>query len=131
MLLVAGIAYADPPLSIPRAERAPRYDAERDRVTAAAVGAPGAAGRMSAARMEARRTAVEHAAAAVHRWADDAMARVRLRPRHAARVHASIDDAAEVLGYRPLVDGGAVALLQVPGAALRGAHQGRGLPWTR
>ncbi len=101
-------------------------------VRAAAVGAPDERiGRFDPRRASARRAGRARAVAAIHAWADDALAARRADPRLAQAAHAAIDESARVAGTRPLVDGGAVVLVEVPLAALREACPVEGTPWAR
>lgn len=98
---------------------------------AAAVGVPDPRiGRFDAARASARTEGRARAVAALHAFADDALARVRATPQEATRVHGAIDREAAVSGVRPLVDAGAVVVVRVPVAALRAACAREGLPWS-
>lgn len=102
-----------------------------DVVRAAAIGVPDARiGRFAARRDSARTAAQRRAVDAIHAWADDALARVRAHPREAAAVHEAIDRDARVGGVRPLVDGGAVVVVEVPVATFRDACASGGLPWV-
>jgi hypothetical protein len=117
-------------LTLPWTDVAPAIDAEV--VRAAAVGSPDARiGRFEPRRASARHSGRLRAIAAIHAWADDALARVRADPRIAQAVHTAIDASARVEGVRPLVDGGAVVVVTVPLEALRTACRVRGVPWAR
>ena len=124
------VAGAQPaPMRVPWTDVAPARDGEV--VRAAAVGIPDARiGRFAARRDSARTAARRRAIEAVHAWADDALAQVRAHPRQAAAVHQAIDRDARVSGARPLVDGGAVVVVEISVAALRGACGTGGLPWV-
>lgn len=102
-----------------------------DVLSAAAVGTPDErVGRYDARRASARTRGRQRAITAIHRWVDDALARVLAPPLEAAAVHAAIDRGARVARVRPLVDASAVVVVEVPVAALRGACAREGLPWT-
>ncbi|HJL16157.1 MAG TPA: hypothetical protein RMH99_10895 [Sandaracinaceae bacterium LLY-WYZ-13_1] len=114
--------------ALPWTDRPPRVD--DGTVRAAAVGMPDERiGRFAARRASARTDGRERAMAALHAWADDALARVRATPREAQRVHAALERAAAVEAVRPLVDAGAVVVVRVPTSALRAACDREGLPW--
>jgi hypothetical protein len=118
---------------VPFSDRAPAWDAARDVVTVAAVGVPDARiERLAPARLSGRRRALERAKAAVHGWADEALAGVQARPELAARIHGAVDAHASVVATRPLVEGGAVVLVELDGAELRSAAaELTGVPWAR
>jgi len=103
-----------------------------DVVRAAAVGAPDERiGRFDPRRASARRAGRARAVAAIHAWADDALAARRADPRCAEAAHRAIDARAREAGVRPLVDAGAVVVVEVPLAALREACPLEGAPWAR
>ena len=137
-LAVAGVVAvalptrAVPPSEMPWADTGPRYLAEQDVVRSAAVGAPDPRlGRLSAVELRARYEGERRARAAIHRWVDDAMAEARVMPWSASGVHRAIEGEASVAGIRPMVDGGAVVLVEVPAEALRAAADVEGAPWQR
>jgi len=100
-------------------------------VRAASVGAADARiGRFSARRASARGEARERARRAVHGWVDDALAHVHADPRQATAAHEAVDANLRVVGVRPLVDGGAVVMVEVDIARLRAACAEEGLPWV-
>ncbi|MGF1466327.1 MAG: hypothetical protein ACFCGT_09345 [Sandaracinaceae bacterium] len=117
------------PFRLPWTGAAPRIEGRT--LTAAAVGLPDARiGRFAARRDAARDDGRRRALAAIHRFVDDALAAALASPRTAARVHAAVARAAEVVGVRPLVDGGAVVVVAVPLEALRRASGDLpGVPW--
>lgn len=131
--LVAAPAFAqDVPrqLDLPWTDVAPAV--REDAVRAAAVGAPDERiGRFDPRRASARRAGRARAVAAIHAWADDVLAARRADPRRAEAAHAAIDAHARVSAVRPLVDGAAVVIVEVPLAALRDACPIEGAPWTR
>lgn len=121
------------PFDVPRSDRAPRIETLGGQpwVTAAAVGRPDPRlSRMGAMRRTARRQAEERARGALHRWVDDALARVLAQPPVATAAHRAVAEAGRVLGVRPLVDAGAVIVVGVPVAALRRAAPLEGVPWA-
>lgn len=129
---IASPSRAVPPSEVPWSDSEPRYLPEADVVRAAALGAPDPRlGRLSAVKLRARREGERRARAAVHRWADDAMAEARVLPWIADDVHAIIEERSRVAGLRPLVDGGAVVLVELQGDALRSAARFEGAPWDR
>ena len=137
MMLVVGASGSVAAQSLPAAfevpwtDVAPAIDAN-DRVVAAGLGLPDERlGRLSARRAAARSRGEERAEAAIHAWADDALARVSASPTIAAEVHRVIGARAEVTRVRALADGGAVVEVAVPLAALREVVNERGLPWSR
>ena len=129
-LLLPALAAAQPPeMRLPWTDVAPTRAG--DVVRTAAVGAAdGRIGSFTARRAAAREAARRRAIAALHAWVDDALARVRAHPRDATRVHDAVDAAAEVRGVRPLSDGGAVVVVEVPVQALRDGCDEEGLPWV-
>jgi hypothetical protein len=129
--LVAPVALAQVPAAfeLPWTDVAPAVADGHAR--AAAVGVPDPRiGRFDAARASARTDGRARAVAALHAFADDALARVRATPQEATRVHGAIDREAAVSGVRPLVDAGAVVVVRVPVAVLRAACAREGLPWS-
>ncbi|UJR87063.1 hypothetical protein [Sandaracinus amylolyticus] len=135
-MLMVGASASAAAQSLPAAFEAPWSDVAPaiadDRVVAAGLGLPDERlGRLSARRAAARSRGEERAKAAIHAWADDALARVSAAPTVAAEVHRVIDARAEVTRVRALADGGAVVEVAVPLAALREVSSERGLPWSR
>lgn len=131
LLSATAPASAVPPFEVPWTDRAPRVEPEVGAVRVAALGAPDERlGRFSAAKRSARHAAEERARDALHRWADEALARARACPWMADRVHAVINEAMVVVGIRPLVDGSAVVLVDVPVTVLRDAATLDGVPWA-
>lgn len=124
---------AGAPLFGPYANRRGQWDPSRDAIVAAAGAPPERrTGRIDARRLFAERRARDAALAALHRFADDAMAAARVLPAVANAVHRAIDRRANVRTIRRLSDGGAVVELEVSGRALRRASGERGsLPWQR
>ncbi len=117
-----------PPMEVPWVD----VPAARDGavIRSAAVGVADARiGRFSARRASARTEARRRALEALHAWADDALAAARADPREATAVHAAIERDAAVAGVRPLVDGGAVVVVEVGVEGLRRACALEGLPW--
>ncbi len=130
--LWASAGSAVPPFEVPFDDRPPRLHRAPAVVRTAALGAPDERlGRFGAARRSARFAAEARARAALHAWVDDALAAARACPWEADRVHAAVEEAATVVGVRPLVDGGAVVLVDVPVAALVEAAAPEGVPWAR
>lgn len=130
--LTAAPASAVPTAELPWTDRTPRFSREADAVRCAAVGAPDARlGRLSAVELRARYEGERRARAAIHRWADDAMADAKVMPWTAADVHRVVDEGTRVVGVRPMVDGGAVVMVEVAGEGLRGAASFEGAPWLR
>lgn len=82
----------------------------------------------NARRRSARVRAEDRARAALHRWADDALARAGASPLVAQAVHSILDEAS-VRAVRPLADGSAVVVLSVSRARLRLVASLEGLPW--
>lgn len=114
---------------MPWSEAPPEVRGEE--IVAVAIGEADARfGRLSARRAASRRAAEARARAAIHRWADDALAAIAASPRTAARVHRAIDAGARARGIRPLADGSAVVEVVLPVAALREVAAARGLPWA-
>ncbi|MBX3275915.1 MAG: hypothetical protein KF729_37005 [Sandaracinaceae bacterium] len=130
LALAPGSARAQPPeMQVPWADVAPARAG--DVIQTAALGVPDErigsfVARRAAARDAARRRAME----ALHAYADAALAAVRAHPREASAVHEAIGRAARVAGVRPLSDGGAVVVVEVPVGALRTACGRAGLPWV-
>ncbi len=134
--LVLGLAAPALAQELPRELDLPWSDvapAVRDgALRAAAVGAPDERiGRFDPRRASARRAGRARALAAIHAFADDALAARRADPRCAQAAHAAIDASARVAAVRPLVDGAAVVVVEVPLESLRAACAPRGAPWAR
>lgn len=132
ILLAASTGAADtvPLFDVPLMDRAPEVLPKERVVRTAAVGAHDPRlSTLSAQRMHAREVAHRRALSALHAWADAALGATRACPREAARVHRALDGAARVVGRRPLLDGNAVVLVDVPLEALRQAAPAGGLPW--
>jgi hypothetical protein len=81
----------------------------------------------AAARDQAERRGRER----LHRFVDDALARVWARPQAAAAAHEVIDARVEVDGTRPLADGGAVVQLSIAVSELVAVAPLEGAPWGR
>ena len=133
--LVAAWAPTSPLVAQPAEMRLPFGDVAPARhgevLSAAALGVPDErVGRFAARRASARVAGRRRALAALHAFADDALAAARATAMEAAAVHAAIDAGARVAGVRPLVDGGAVVVVEVPVSALRAACARGGLPWV-
>ncbi|HEY8429708.1 MAG TPA: hypothetical protein VIL20_15090 [Sandaracinaceae bacterium] len=119
-----------PELDLPWTDVAPAVQGSV--VRAAAVGVPDERiGRFEPRRASARRAGRARAIAAIHAWADDALAALRADVRCAEAAHRAIDARAQQVGVRPLVDAGAVVVVEVPLAALREACPLEGAPWAR
>lgn len=102
-----------------------------DRIVAAAVGeGDPRLGHLSARRAASRRAGEAAARAALHRWADDALAAIHAAPRVATRTHRAIDEHARVDRIRPLSDGSAVVQVTLEVSALRDAAPMPRLPWS-
>lgn len=100
-------------------------------VRASAVGEPDPRiTRLSARRLSARRRGEGRARASIHRWADDALAAARASAMTADAVHRAIDEAAVVVGRRPLVAGETVVVVDMPLEDLRRAARVPGAPWA-
>lgn len=122
------------PFAMPWSDRPPRLEqrGERTWLTTAALGRPeGKARRLSVMRETARESGEQRARDALHRWVDDALARVWARPPIATAVHRVLREEARVLGVRPLVEGAAVVLMGVPVSHLREAAPVEDVPWAR
>lgn len=131
--LAPAVALAQP--ATPRAFELPWTDVaprvEGTHVRAAAVASPDPRiGRFAPRRASARSAGRARALAALHAWADAALAPVRADAREAQAIHDAIDREARVEGVRPLADGGAVVVVAVPLEALREASAVRGTPWS-
>lgn len=121
------------PFDMPWTDRAPevRQTGAGRWLSAAALGRPDPrVDRLSVRRRSARREGEKRAREALHRWVDDAMARVRARPPQAAAVHRAVARRSVVLGVRPLVEGAAVVMVGLPLQALRSAAELKGVPWA-
>ncbi|MFW6197444.1 MAG: hypothetical protein ACOC5B_01135 [Myxococcota bacterium] len=122
------------PFAMPWGDRPPRLEerGERRWLTTAALGRPEEkARRLSVMRETARQSGEQRARDALHRWVDDALARVWARPHVATAAHRVIRQKARVLGVRPLVEGAAVVLMGVPVPSLREAAPVEDVPWAR
>jgi len=86
-------------------------------------------GDWSARRLSARRRGKARALEALHRYVDDALARVHAAPTVARRVHRLVDREAEVAALRPLADGAAILRVTLARSALRSVASREGLPW--
>lgn len=136
LLALAGSARAqsDVPrtFELPWTDVAPLVDARAGVVRTAAIAAPDMRiGRFAPRRAFARRSARSRALEALHAWLDRTLGPLRADPRAAQAAHEAIDESARVEGVRPLVDGGAVAVVVVPLSALREACAVEGAPWMR
>ncbi len=119
------------PFELPWADVAPAVVTAQGVLRAAAVGMPDERlDRMGAVRSSARQRARARALGMLHRFVDDALARVHAEPAVATAVHGAVDRAAHVTAVRPLADGSAVAVVDVPLGALRAAASLGGLPWS-
>jgi len=131
--LAPALALAQPSpraFELPWDDVAPRVEGEL--VRTAAVAAPDERiGRFAPRRASARSAGRARALAALHAWADGALAPLHADPRAAQAVHDAIDRGARVEGVRPLADGGAVVVVVVPLDALRDASPVEGAPWSR
>lgn len=122
-------AQPPPSMELPWTDVAP--ERVGDVVRTAAIGAADTRiGRFGVRRAAAREAARRRAQAALHVWVDDALAQVRAHPRDATAVHEAVDREIRTRGVRPLVDGGAVVVVEVPVSALRSACSRSGLPWV-
>lgn len=121
---------------LPWSDVAPRVEGALVRTAAVAAPDP-RVGRFSPRRATARSAGRARAIAALHAWADGALAALHADPRAAQAIHDAIDRGARVEGVRPLADGGAVVVVVVPLEALRaasasrGASELQGAPWSR
>lgn len=79
----------------------------------------------SARKLSARRRGIQRARRMLHRWVDDALARVGAPPHVAERAHREIERA-ELMDVRALADGSAVVVVGVERSALPAF---RGVPW--
>jgi hypothetical protein len=86
-------------------------------------------GTMRGRRLSSRRAAEAAARADLHRFVDDALARVLAQPDVATRAHRVVDGDAVQVRVRPLVDGSSVVELRLPLAALRAVAALEGVPW--
>lgn len=119
-------------MALPWQDVAPHVDAGRGAVVTVALGvADDRRGPLSAQRLWARRDAEARARAALHAWADAAIARATLDPSVIAALHRAIDEHAEVGATRARVDGSACVEVIVPLRDLAASTPGaRGLPWS-
>jgi hypothetical protein len=128
--LLAMTASAQDPFAVPFSERAPAV--QGDVLTTAALGLADDRFRLMSARRDGARDAARvRGIAALHRFADDALARARVAPACAARAHGAIDAYVHVDGTRSLVDGSAIVVVSVGVDRLSTACAAEGLPWTR
>ncbi len=103
-----------------------------DEVSVVAVGAAhDDDGPLAAARLAARRRALERAMAMLSRWADDALSRSSATPREAQATHDALSAHAAITRVRPRADGSAVVEVRCPLQPLRDAFDARGTPWHR
>lgn len=79
----------------------------------------------SARKLSARRRGIRRARRMLHRWIDDALARVGAPPHVAERAHREVESAG-LLDIRPLADGSAVVVVGVQRSELPSF---RGVPW--
>lgn len=139
-LTVASLVGAQPPqgaqpsdtavaaFALPWGDRPPVVDGSS--VRAAAIGiVDSRIGRFSARRAFAHTRGEQRARSALHRWADEHLRRRRVSPLEARAVHAAIESEGNVIGVRPLADGGAVVVIELPLSILRRACDREGLPW--
>ena len=79
----------------------------------------------TARKISARRRGEQRAKRMLHRWVDDALARLGAPPHIAQRAHRAVEGA-RVLDTRPLADGSAVVVVGVERSEL---PDFRGVPW--
>lgn len=110
----------------------PHVDAGRAAVVTVALGvADERRGPLAAQRLWARRDAEARARAALHAWADAAIAQASLDASTVAALHRAIDEHAEVTATRARVDGSACVEVVVPLRRLAASTPAvRGLPWS-
>jgi hypothetical protein len=131
--LVGSPALADPyvPFDVPWTDSAVRLEPARRVATLAAVGRPDErASRFSARRHAAREEAERRARGALHRYVDGVLERLRAGPRETVDAHVAIEQHARVVAVRPLVDGGAVVVVELPLGPLAAAVTSARAPWN-
>ena len=113
--------------TLPWKEEAPRV--EGDEIICAALGtADYRIDSWTARRLSARRRGQQRAKQMLHRWIDDALARVGASPLNAQAVHQLVVRA-RIRSVRPLVDGSAIVEITMARSALREIMSAEGLPW--
>lgn len=120
------------PFRVPWTDTAPELDSAAQVVRLAAVGRPDLrSASFAARRYRGREEAGARAKEALHRYVDTVLTLLRAGPRETVLAHEVVERHARIVALRPLVDGDAVVLMELPTGPLAEAVPSPRAPWNR